>query len=47
MAYKETLEENMPDLTEEEYDKMCLVRKPETAYEEKRENSAVMEHITA
>jgi DNA-binding transcriptional regulator YiaG len=30
-----------------EYDKMCLVREPETACEEKRENSSVIEHVTA
>ncbi|MDR0318726.1 MAG: hypothetical protein LBI09_01675 [Nitrososphaerota archaeon] len=30
-----------------EYDKMCLVQEPETAYDEKRENPTAMEHITA
>jgi DNA-binding transcriptional regulator YiaG len=29
-----------------EYDKMCLVQEPETAYEDKRENSTAMKHLT-
>ena len=30
-----------------EFDRDCLVKEPETTYESKRENPAVMEHITA